>query len=936
MQHEKGQDPYLWTSLKRESLPEMMQEWYDIKKKYPDYLLAWRLGDFYEFFYHPDVEIVSSSLGLTKTFRGVEPNRYPLAGIPHKATQHFKSLIKQGKTVVIVDQLEDPKTAQDEHRIVKRGVTQILSPGTVIEESLLDASNNNYLISILQESKVFGISFIDLSCGDFFCTEIEIQGGALTDLFSLISRFEPVECILHPQLFKNTEFVGQLKEVVTRNLIVKEYAPYAFVYDDAFKRLTNHFNTKNLEAFGISEMKSAIGASGALLTFLSETQKTILPNITTLKRYFKDDIMFLDSNTQKNLEILRNLSDNTSYGSLISILDKTITPMGSRLLKKMILQPLLDPSKINLRLNIVELFKNDNLLRNDIREYLTEIGDMERIITRINYSKTANARDLIYIKKALKILPQIKHTLEGSDSSSIKQMIATIHDYSDVVSLIEAAIKEDAPVTVSEGEIIKDGYDSRVDEMRDILNHGKDWVLKFEEREKQKLGISSGYKIGFNRVLGYFIQITENAMKSIGNLPSTYQQRQTIKGGFRYVTDELKEMEIKILNADETIKDIEYQIFSQVRENVAKRTKDIQEDASLISMLDILCAFGEIANLNNYCRPIITNDKKIKIIKGRHPVVEQINLSEPFIPNDCYMDTNTDQLLVITGPNWSGKSTYLRQIALITIMAQIGSFIPAESAEIGIVDRVFTRIGASDDITRGQSTFMLEMNETAQILYYATDRSLVIIDELGRGTSTTDGKSIAQAVMEYLHDKHIKTLFSTHFHELINIPLERMKNYHFLIKEDSQNQKLIFLRKLVQGGTDKSYGIHVAMMAGVPKAVVDRAFTLVETDYCDDQNKSKAQKITNFTKTKNEKNLESESGNANLTQNSNLQGFSNENNKLNPKSAPKKVQTMLFKPTVSETDMEIIKEIASINIDKLTPIDAMKKLIELKEKLKKI
>ncbi|MHA1728216.1 MAG: DNA mismatch repair protein MutS [Promethearchaeota archaeon] len=816
-----------WKELDPKKLPEMMKHWYSVKEKYPNYLIAYRMGDFYETFFE-DAKKMSSLLGLTLTKRGQGPNRYPLAGIPHKATQHFKNLIKLGETVVIVDQLENPKIAQAEKRIVKRGVVQILSPGTIIDDNLLDAKSNNYLASVSLGKKGFGIAFIDLSCGDFFCTEFS-GDNAQNDLLSIIARFETVECILPPKLRTNSEFVTELKETLP-SLIIKEHSMYDFQYDNAYKSLIKQFGTKTLEGFGVEGLRNAICAAGALISFLNETQKTILPNITGIKRYMKEEIMFLDANSQKNLEILKNLRENTEFGTLFSILNKTITPMGSRLMKKIIVQPLLNKKMIEDRLDIVELFKDDALLRNDLREQLSEIGDMERIISRINYSRTANARDLVYLSKALKILPDIKHTLGGIDIKPLKDLINSIGDYFDVIQLIDTSIKNEPPTTITNGGIIKDGYDSRVDEMREILGNGKEWMLNFENQEKKKLGISAGFKVGFNRVLGYYIQITDHALKGV-TIPDYYKQRQKLTTSTRFETEELKKMEIKILNADETIKDIEYELFSKVRKQVAVKTKEVQDDAQRISMLDILSSLGETAAKNNYCRPKIAEHNKIIIKQGRHPIVEQVNISEPFIPNDCYIDTKDDCFLIITGPNWSGKSTYLRQVALITIIAQIGSFVPAEEAEIGIVDRVFTRIGASDDLTRGQSTFMMEMTETAEILRYATPKSLIIIDELGRGTSTTDGKSIARAVVEHLYKNKIKTLFSTHFHELIQIPLP-IKNYHFIIKEEGR--KLIFLRKLTEGGTDKSYGIHVAEMAGVPVSIIDRSFELVETVYNDE------------------------------------------------------------------------------------------------------
>jgi len=911
-----------WRKLNVNKLTEMMKHWYEIKSKYPNYIIAYRMGDFYETFYD-DAKKVSNLLGLTLTSRGLGDSKCPLAGIPHKAIQHFKNLIKHGETVVIVDQLEDPEIAQQEHRIVKRGVTQILSPGTVIDENLLDSGINNYLVSISLLGNTFGIAFIDLSCGDFFVSDYNLPKNNFKDenyseLFSFLARFDPVEAILPSYLYKNQAFLSQFKDMMNREIIIKEFNDFAFKYENSYSKLLEHFNCKNLDGFGIENLKSSICAAGALLSFLFETQNTILPNITKIKNYISSEIMFLDANTKRNLELLKNLSDGTEYGTLLYILDKTKTPMGKRLIKKFIVQPLLNKKKIEERLEIVKIFKNDALLRNDLREYLSQMCDLERTISRINFSRSANARDLVNLKNSLKILPSIVKILSSINNSFINNLIKNIHDYSDIINLIESSIVENPPITVKEGNILKDGFDPRVDEMRDILKHGKDWILKYEESEKSKLGISTGYKIGFNRVLGYFIQITNNTLKAI-KLPDYYQQRQTVTNGVRFETPQLKEMELKILNADESIKDIEYEIFCSIREKVSNKTSFIQEDAQIIAILDVLCSFGEVAALNNYCMPKIEDHEKIIIKKGRHPVVEQLNYSEPFVPNDCYCDTEKEQLLIITGPNWSGKSTYLRQVALICLLAQIGSFVPAEEAEIGIIDRIFTRIGASDDLSRGRSTFMIEMNETAQILNYATRKSLVIIDELGRGTSTTDGKSIALSVIEYLHNSFVKTLFSTHFHELIEISLPRIKNYHFLIKEEGK--KLIFLRKLTPGGTDKSYGIHVAMMAGLPSEVINRAFELVE-------NNSSNQNIIKID-SKRESEIKIEE-------------------KPKKEKVRKQIQTLLYIPTESSSQnpiekqnyldldvLEVVNYVKKIDINEITPKDAMKILIELKEKLEK-
>jgi DNA mismatch repair protein MutS len=901
-----------WRQLNPNELPEMLQHWLEVKKKYPDYILAYRVGDFLEFMYN-DAKIVSNKIGLTLTARGSEPNRYLLAGIPYKAKHQLKHLIKQGETVVIVDHLEDPSEARENKRLVKRGVTQILSPGTVIDDELLEVNTNNYLVAISKTKDTFGIAFIDISSGDFFCTEFAGNNG-LDDLFSFISRFEPVEAIMPENLRKDTDFTAKLQNIC--DLTIKEFDNFAFQLDNARKTLLDHFQTQSLEGFGIYDIDSAVCSAGALITFLNETQKTVLPNITKVSRYYQKEIMHLDSATQRNLEILRSLRDGSEHGTLISVINRTKTPMGNRMMRKFIVQPLLSKEKLDARLEIVALFKQDTILRNDVRELLAQIGDIERTISRINYIRTANARNLINLKDALQILPSIIHMLGGIDSKPL-QTLLHFHDYSLQIQRIETAIIDDPPTTITEGGLIKTGFDSRVDELRTILKSGKDWIMQYERKLKTDLGASVGVKIGFNRILGYYIQITNNAAKSI-TIPPSFHKRATLKDAVRYQTEELKEIEIKILNAEDTINDVEYQIFSQIREEIASQTKNVQQDAYNVAMLDILCGLGEVAAENNYNQPIITTNEKIIIAQGRHPVIESVNYSEPFVPNNCYLDCEREQILLITGPNWSGKSTYLRQVALITILAQIGSFIPAESAEVGIVDRVFTRVGASDDLVHGQSTFLMEMNETAQILHYATQKSLVIIDELGRGTSTSDGRAIARAVLEQLHGMRVKTLFSTHFHDLTELKLDRLSNYHFLIREEGKN--LIFLRQLTPGGTDKSYGIHVASLAGIPKAVIKRSFDLVETDY---EAKNPEFYEKNYTKERVQPVLET------ISQSSSEK-----------KTKKKKLQTTLFpldQTILTEGDYaEIIDDLDNIEIETTTPLSALEKLSDLKKKLNKI
>lgn len=897
------------------NLPEAMSHWYSIRKEYPaDFLIAYRMGDFYEFFYDDAVR-VSKLLGLTLTQRGSGATRHPLAGIPHRATQHFKSLVKLGQTLIIVEQLEDPKTVKG--RIVRRGVIKILSPGTVVDDNLLDSKKANYICSIYREKGCYGFALAELSSGEFFVSEF-LGKDAAQLLDAYLTRYSPVECVLPQDLNADIAFTTEIKDMI--KVIVKEHSQFQFLTQNARETLCKHFNIHNLASFGIEDKKYAISAAGGLLSFLLETQKEALSNLTKINCLHNNDYMFLDVNTQRNLELLWNTSDGSEYGTLFSVIDDTQTPMGTRLLKSWLVQPLLDKGQIEQRLDMVQFFFTHGEIRKELRELLNHIGDLSRLITRINYSSTANARDLLNIKSGLQICREIKAILNKCDEPRLKALNTEISDFSEIIGLIDRAIHETPPPTITEGGIIKDGYNAEIDDLRNIINHGKDWVLSFEEKEKKRLGIGAGLKVQFNRVLGYFIQITENAMQDI-KLPPEYIQRQTLKGGIRFDTTELKSMETKILSADDNIKDLEYKAFQEVRTQVQKVTLPMQRNAEIIAILDIISNFAEIAQNYNYCRPKLATHQQITIKQGRHPVVERLLKKEPFVPNDTFMNTGSDQILIITGPNWSGKSTYLRQVALIVLLAQIGAFIPASEAEIGIVDRVFTRIGASDDLARGQSTFMMEMNETAQILHYATDRSLVIIDELGRGTGTADGQSISQAVIEYLHDAGIKTLFSTHFHQLINLKMPRIHNYHFKIIETPETRKLIFLRQLVDGGTDKSYGIHVALMAGLPQRAVDRAFFLLEQALCNDKTPAPdpAQKTLILENQK--------------IPTPNKVPTMPETRELPVLKPRKLVQTALF-PNPKYDDSELVMLLRSLDLDNMTPLQAFEALKRLKEILK--
>ncbi|MHA1730534.1 MAG: DNA mismatch repair protein MutS [Promethearchaeota archaeon] len=820
-----------------ENLTPMMENWWEIKSKYQDLypgsVVAFRMGDFYEFFYD-DARVVANLAGITLTKRGKPPNSYALAGVPHQAAKiHFRSLLKKNQTIVVVEQLEDPKKATGP--IVKRGVIGVLSPGTVFDDELLEARKNNFIMSLVRgtsskkHANAYGAAFIDLSCGEFWTWEGRGGPEVISTLLSLVSKYSPVECIVPPELFEDGELCQALAN--NGNPILKKYDEFAFSVSSAREKLLDLYRVLDLKGLDLDGRDLATSAAGALVQFLEETQDNPLeesPPLAHLKPVRvigATDTMVLDAVSQRNLEILRNLQDGGSRGTLLQVFDHAITPMGSRLMRKWLVEPLLDLDTINARLDVVAHFRDDLIAREDFREVVRGVGDLERLISLANHANRCNARHLVGIKTSLERVPRLKEILRESGEPGLDRIADSIPDFSEVVDLVGRAIVPNPPVTVREGDIVARGYDERLDEYREVRKNGKQWILEYESKQQELSPKKSGIKVGFNQVLGYYIQVTKATLKGM-EVPPEYEQKSTLVNALRFTTPELKEMEVKILSAEENIKALEYDIFSKVRERVASFTSQIQDCAEVIAELDVLVTFAEVASMNAYCRPTVDGGPTIEIVDGRHPVVEFVEKTTPFTPNDTLMDDGENQVLLITGPNMAGKSTYLRQVALIVLLAQVGSFVPATRATVGVVDRIFTRIGASDNLTGRQSTFMVEMAETALITNNATRRSLVVIDELGRGTSTADGFSIAHAVLEYLHDAGVKTLFSTHYHQLTELQFPRLKNYHLSIKEDGGN--LVFLRKLVPGGTDQSYGIHVAALAGLPASVVDRAFEVME------------------------------------------------------------------------------------------------------------
>jgi DNA mismatch repair protein MutS len=790
-----------------------MKQYREIKRQHLDAILLFRMGDFYEMF-DQDAVTASKVLEITLTARnkskGIET---PLCGFPfHAVDGYIAKLIRRGFKVAVCEQVEDPRLAKG---IVKREVIRVVTPGTVLDSNLLDAKDNNYLGCLYPAGDGYGLSFLDISTGDFILADVSGSGN-LAELDTVLARFTPREIIL-PKGHQPAPGLSELLRQYTQ--AINTCDDWTFDRETAYRTLLDHFKTLSLEGFGVSGMKRGIPAAGAALRYLEETQKTGLANVRRLRPFLAGESMVLDASCQRNLELVKNIYDGSSRGTLLSVLDFTVTSMGGRKLREWLLNPLMDAGEIERRLDAVAELKDGHQLRSGLRTALGGVYDLERLISRVSLG-AANARDLLALKQSFSSLPDIKKLLAGSGAGLIYDLLEGWDELRDVYELIDKAVHDDPPFTLREGRLIKKGHDAGLDELRSISSEGKGWIAGIERRERERTGIGS-LKVSYNRVFGYYIEVT-NA--NLSNVPPDFVRKQTLTNAERFITQELKEYEDKVLGAEEKILDMEYRLFQQVREKVAAQTARIQDMARRLAVLDSLASLGEAAAKNNYTRPMIQDGDLLRIVEGRHPVLEQLAEAERFIPNDTLLDCEENQLIILTGPNMAGKSTYMRQVAVITLMAQMGGFVPAREAHIGLVDRIFTRVGASDFITRGQSTFMVEMNETANILNNATDRSLIILDEIGRGTSTFDGISIAWAVAEYIHSKlRARTLFATHYHELTELALtmDRVKNYTVAIKE--WNDQIIFLRRVVEGGADKSYGIQVARLAGLPQSVILRA-----------------------------------------------------------------------------------------------------------------
>ena len=791
----------------------MMQHYLATKAEYKDCILFYRLGDFYEMFFD-DALVVSKELELTLTGKDCgQEERAPMCGVPfHAAETYINRLVSNGHKVAICEQMEDPKQAKG---IVKREVIKVVTPGTNLNSQALDETKNNYLMSIVYLGDVLGVAIADYSTGDFFVTEIET--GA--ELIDEINKFVPSEIILNEYFAMSGIDLTFISEKLS--ISVSTLENWYFDDDSCKAKLKEHFHVNMLDGLGIKDYPVGIDAAGALLIYLTQTQKSDMSHITSIVPYTTGKYMLIDSSSRRNLELVETMREKQKKGSLLWVLDKTKTAMGARALRNLVLQPLINRDEIIRRQDAIEELSDNAIDREEIREYLGPIYDLERIMTKIS-CKSANPRDLIAFKNSLEMIPHIKNQIGHFKCDVFRQCFEQMDDLKDLYNLVDTAIIDDPPITMRDGGMIKDGFSAEADELRNAKIKGKEWLAELESREKEKTGIKN-LKVKYNKVFGYYLEVT-NSFKNL--VPAEWVRKQTLTGSERYTTDELKHLEDIILGAEDKLYSLEYDLFCEVRERIAAEVVRIQNTAKAVAMIDVYASLSVVATQNNFVRPKINEKGIIDIKNGRHPVVEKMISNDMFIANDTYLDNGMNRISIITGPNMAGKSALLRQTALITLLAQIGSFVPAESAHIGLVDKIFTRVGASDNISVGESTFMVEMNEAADILNNVSSRSLVLFDELGRGTSTYDGISIAWAIVEYIHEHpkaKARTLFATHYHELNEMEksFKRIKNYNVSVKE--VDNKVIFLRKLERGGSEHSFGIHVAKMAGMPKSIVKRA-----------------------------------------------------------------------------------------------------------------
>jgi DNA mismatch repair protein MutS len=874
----------------------MMQHYLKTKEENKDCILFYRLGDFYEMFFD-DAKIVSKELELTLTGKscGLE-ERAPMCGVPfHAADTYINRLVAKGYKVAICEQMEDPKLAKG---IVKREVIRIVTPGTNIDMQSLDEAKNNFIMSIVYLADKYGISTCDITTGDFFVTEVDTERKLIDEM----NKYGPSEIICNEAFYMSGIDIDELKNRL--HVAMSAIDSWYFGDELAKETLLSHFKVATLQALGLDEYDCGVISAGALLKYLYETQKNSMEHILEIHPYSIGKFMILDSSTRRNLELVETLREKQKRGSLLWVLDKTRTAMGARLLRSYVEQPLIEKPEIIKRQKFIETLNKQAITREEFREYLNPIYDLERLITRISY-QTANPRDLIAFRNSLEMLPPIRTLLQDVDGELADEIKTDFDCLEDIYELIFSAVQEEPPISVREGDIIKEGYNEEVDRLRSAKTDGKKWLADIEAKEREKTGIKN-LRIKFNKVFGYYLEVT-NSFKNL--VPDYYVRKQTLTNAERYITPELKELEDTILGAEDRLVSLEYELFRELREQIAGNVMRIRKTAKAVAKLDVFTSLALVAEQNNYCKPKINESGTIDIKGGRHPVVEKMISNGMFIDNDTYLDNGKNRISIITGPNMAGKSTYMRQTALIVLMAQIGSFVPAESANIGIVDRIFTRVGASDDLASGQSTFMVEMNEVANILRNATSNSLLILDEIGRGTSTFDGLSIAWAVVEHISNPKLlgaKTLFATHYHELTELEgkLDNVNNYCIAVKE--KGDTIVFLRKIVKGGADKSYGIQVAKLAGLPDSVIDRAKEIV--------NELSANDITEIAK--------------NITVDRSAGTAKKKKEHLDEVDL---AQMSLFDTT---SDDSIIEELGSIDISTLTPLEALNKLNELQNKVK--
>ena len=882
---------------KAKKVTPMMKQYNEIKAANPGTILLYRMGDFYELF-NEDAKVAASLLGITLTKRnhgGADPT--PLAGFPHHALDRYAhKLVKAGYRIAICEQVEDPKKAKG---IVKRDIIEVITAGTGMDDTFISEDSNNYIASLYNTGDEWGISFCDLSTGEFATIVTDS-----TNLQDEIARIDPSE-VLFPENLSDSTVIETVKEFFT----VKCFTPlddYKFDLEKTENVLKEHFAVNSLNGLGLEGKESSIRASGALLSYIKFQKRSDLKHIANIKVDSGRSSAQLDPATIRNLELLKPIHSDETGGTLISVMDKCSTTMGSRMMKKWIVRPLTDVGAINQRLDAVEWFRKELFVRSELESLLKSVSDLERVIGRVVVQR-ANGRDLASLRDSLKQFPGIIETLKETPSFLLKNLVLALSGFDEILDKLTTTIVDEPPVSIKDGGIIRDGVSDELDNLRDAATNGKEWIAQLQQKEREATGIDS-LKIGYNKVFGYYLEASKIHSEKI---PDYFIRKQTLVNAERYITPELKEMEATVLGAEEKLGDLEYELFVALREEISNHCEHIQRAAETIAIIDVLSALGRIASEQNYCRPELNESCDMAIVDGRHPVVEQMS-SDPFVPNDTKFITDERQLLIITGPNMAGKSTYLRQNALIALMAQMGSFVPASEAKIGIVDRFFTRIGASDRLARGQSTFLVEMIEVANILHNATDRSLVLLDEVGRGTSTFDGVSIAWAVSEYIHNNsgsRARTLFATHYHELTELEtlLPRCANLHISVKE--YNDTIIFLRKIVEGGSSHSYGIQVAKLAGVPDSVIDRAKEILSNlegmEFTADHrpNLAKGSVVEDSHKRGTEQ-VENE----NVIENIQLSIFDNE-------------------------EHPVLEELRNKDIYRMTPLEALNFLAELKEKI---